>query len=140
MPGAYRKFRKKILYTSAAAASVILAAFLILAQIFTGNTIRKGISIEQTDVSWMSVDEARKAVLEYLGMHHDTGGITLVYGNRKWDVQLRDIGYEYMVDNALQQAYYIGREGNIFRKVYNSILLSINGHKIDVERVLTGIN
>jgi vancomycin resistance protein YoaR len=133
MPGAYRKLRKRILYTSAVAALFIMAAFLIFANIFTGNTIRKGVRIEQTDVSWMSVDEAKKAVLEYFDRHYDTGGITLAYGNRKWDVQLRDIGYEYMVDNALQQAYYIGREGNIFRKVYNSILLSINGHKIDVE-------
>lgn len=133
MRGAYGKFRKRILYTSAVAALVILAAFLILAYLFTGNTIRKGIRIEQTDVSWMSVDEAKKAVLEYMDRHHDTGSITLVYGNRKWDVMLRDIGYEYMVDNALRQAYYIGREGNIFRKVYNSILLSLNGYKIDIE-------
>ncbi|MGE5615100.1 MAG: VanW family protein [Bacillota bacterium] len=112
---------------------VILAAFFTLTRLFTGNTIRKGIWIEKTDVSWMTADEAKKAVLEYIAKNHGAESITLSYGSRKWEVALRDIGYEYMVDNALQQAYYIGREGNIFKKLYNSILLSINGHTVEIE-------
>jgi vancomycin resistance protein YoaR len=133
MSGAYGKLRKRILYTSAIATLVVLAAFFILTRIFTGNTIRKGIWIEKTDVSWMTANQAKKAVLEYIAERHGTGSITLSHGNRKWEVALQDIGYEYMVDNALKQAYYIGREGNILKKLYNSILLSINGYTIDIE-------
>ncbi|MGI6669359.1 MAG: VanW family protein [Acetivibrionales bacterium] len=133
MSGAYRKVRKRIIYVSAITAFVILAAFFVLTRLFTADTIRKGIMIENTDVSWMTVDEAKRAILEHLAEQSDTGDITLIYGNRKWEVALREIGYEYMVDNALKQAYYIGREGNIFRKLYNSILLSIEGHSINIE-------
>lgn len=133
MSGAYGKSKKRIIYTSAIIALVIIAAFFILTRIFIGNTIRKGIKIEETDVSWLTVDEAKRAVLEYITEHHNTESITLVYGDRKWEVALRDIGYEYMVDNALKQAYYIGREGNIVRKLYNSIVLSAKGLTIDIE-------
>ena len=46
-------------------------------------------------------------------------------GNGKWRFEIR---YEYMVDNALKQAYYIGK-----REIFSEsciIILSVEGHSI----------
>ena len=59
--------------------------------------------------------------------------ITLMHGNRKWDVKLEDIGFEFKIDQAVQHAYSLGRSGNIFSKIRDSVLLYLNGQQIDVD-------
>ncbi|HEX2945787.1 MAG TPA: VanW family protein [Clostridia bacterium] len=107
------------------------AGMLLLSNIYTGDTIRKGVHIGQTDVSWMSADNARQLLLE----EHAKGGeryITLTYGDKVWTISPEDIGYHYDIENAVQQAYKIGREGNIFKKLYDSLLLASRENQVPV--------
>lgn len=133
MSDAYRVNRRRIFFAVAAVILLVAAAFLVLANIYAGDTIRKGISIEQTDVSWMSAQDAEMLVSHNIMRQYGADKVALVYGNRTWDVPLEDIDYSYMVENAVQQAYYIGRGGSIFQQVINSILLTRNGQHLDVE-------
>jgi len=133
MSDAYRKSARKIL---SGVLIILLAAalgLLILVLVFTGDTIRKGIRIEQTDVSWLSVNEAHGMVAESISKTYKGNIITLMHGNRKWDVKLEDIGFEFKIDQAVQHAYSLGRSGNIFSKIRDSVLLYLNGQQIDVD-------
>lgn len=132
MPDMKNKSWKKIIYGAAIALIVLSVALLVLAYIYTGDTLRKGIVIEQTDISWLSISEAKDRVTRNISSKYPTDGITLTYGDRKWDLKLSGINYKYLVDDAIEQAYLIGRTGSIFRKVYNSLLLSFKGLRLDV--------
>jgi len=133
MSDAYRKTATRIVSAIIIVLVVAGAALLIIARIFTGDTIRKGIFIEQTDVSWLSVQEAQSIVAEDISRIYSDESITLSYGNRTWDVKLKDIGFEFLVDKAVDQAYLIGRSGSLFRKLRTSIQLYMNGQQLEVE-------
>lgn len=123
---------KKFLYISFIAALAFAAVLLVLAHIFMGGTLRKGISIENNDVSWTSSDEAKKIVTEYIQRSYPEKSITLIYQDRSWELEFDDIDYGFRIDEAVEQAFSIGRAGGFFRNLYNSVLLSVNGQNIDV--------
>ncbi len=132
MSDTMKKGLKVFVISLAVVVALCAAAMLILSQIYTGDTIRKGVHIGQTDVSWMTAQDARQMLAEE---HAKAGGdrrITLSYGDRVWTITPEDIGYHYDIDDAVQQAYYIGREGGLFRKVYNSLVLANSGHQITI--------
>ncbi len=133
MSEAFKKAAGRILLVVLVIGIIAVAALMILAGIYTGDTIRKGITIEQADVSWLSSQDAQELVAKTIKQKHNEEKITLVYKDKKWDFNLKDIGYSYLVENAVKQAYYIGRTGNIFHKVYNALLLSRNGQLLEVE-------
>ena len=59
MQDRYKTGWVKWLYGVSIALLSMAAVLLVLAYIFTGDTIRKGIRSEQTDVSWLTVEEAK---------------------------------------------------------------------------------
>lgn len=127
-----KKGLKGLVIGLAIVAALCAAGLLILSNIYTGETIRKGVRIGQTDVSWMTAEDARQMLAE----EHDKNGgdrhIELTYGDHVWTISPEDIGYHYDIDEAVQQAYYIAREGSVFSKIYNSLLLANGGHRIDI--------
>ncbi len=133
MAGDYRNSLFRVVVALVAVITVIASAFMILSHYYTGDTIRKGISIEETDVSWLSAKDAKVLVSNKLKESCPEGKITLVSGQQKWDVDLGDIDYDYLVDSVIDQAYSLGRDGGIFQKVYKSMLISRNGQRFDVE-------
>jgi hypothetical protein len=123
---------EKLLYTAVIVVLAFSAAMLVLSYIFTGDTLRKGISIENTNISWKSEEEARQLVLEDLKRNYPEEGIILKYGGRQWKIGLEDIQYKFLVDNAVKQAFSLGRTGSLIRDVYNSVLLSLTGQRLSV--------
>lgn len=109
------------------------AAFMILTKRYTGNTIRKGIRIENTDVSWLTAEDARALVEDGLKNSYGADKLTLVYEENKWDIKLSDIDYSFRVEDAVERAFSIGRDGNIFKKLIDSITLSKSGLELDVD-------
>lgn len=132
MPDTKKTGWKRLLYGASVAVLALAAVLLILAYIFTGDTLRKGIRIEQTDVSWISSKEAKNLVAENLARSYPGDSITLSCGGREWVLGLSDINYRFMVDEAVEQAFLIGRTGSLFQKVYNSVLLSFNGQQLEI--------
>lgn len=132
MSNTMKKGLKVFVIGSVIIVALCTAAMLILSHIYTGDTIRKGVSIGQTDVSWMTKEDAMQMLAQEHAMVAGDRHVTLAYGDRVWTISPEDIGYHYDIDDAVQQAYYIGREGNIFRKVYNSLVLASSGHQIAI--------
>lgn len=133
MTVARRKSLKWPLYAAILILVAVSAAFMVLARKYTGDTIRKGIIIENTDVSWLSSGDARRIVEDTLKKNYAGDRLILTYGGRKWDIRLSDIDYRFEVDRAVEKAFSIGREGNVFRKLLDSVILARNGLKLDVE-------
>jgi len=132
MTVARRKSLKWPIYAAILIIVAVSAAFLVLANKYTGDTIRKGIIIEGTDVSWLTAEDARTLVENGLKKNYADEKVTLAYGGRNWDIRLSDIDYRFEVDKTVEQAFSIGREGNIFKRTFDAISLSRNGLALDV--------
>lgn len=134
MSEAFRKTARRIVLVLLVIGTIAAAALMILTHVYTGDTIRKGILIEQADVSWLTSEDAQELVEETIKQNYDEDKITLNYMSHSWDVRLEDIDYRYHVEDAVSQAYDIGRSGNMIRKVYDAVLLSRNGQLLEVEQ------
>ena len=90
------------------------------------DTILKGISIDQVDVSGMTRDEALEALESYerlLGEQILTVGI----GDHTIDVNMSSFGVEFSNEEVVDEALGVGRTGNIVRRYKDQKDLQKNG-------------
>lgn len=127
-----QKGLRSLILGAAVLVALCASALTILSHIYMGDTIRKGVRIGQTDVSWMTAEDARQMLASDHESKSGSRCITLTYGDRTWNVFPEDIGYYYDIDNAVRQAYSIGREGNLFSRLYNSLLLASSGYQVSI--------
>lgn len=95
-------------------------------------TFYKGIHVENLPLSGLSRDEAAAAVEKKLGEAFNKK-LELVYGDKKWDVGFDDISLKFLVDNALDQAFYTGRSGNIVRRLSEIVNVSLEDINISTK-------
>lgn len=115
-----------IVFTSAAAAFIALSVFL------TGDDIRRGVRIEDADVSWLDTTEARMLLTDSVNKNYSVGEFTLKFGTREWKYGLDEISYRFLVDDAVSKAFSVGRTGGIFSKVYTAVNLMISNINLEI--------
>lgn len=117
---------------------IIALFFTIFAVINMGNSkIVKGISIGKIDVSNMSKEEAIK-ILDEINNQKEEKQIFLTYGEFETSVTYKSLEVEYQTANAVEQAYNIGRQGNIFEDNIEILKTWLNGKKIELEVTIDG--
>ena len=95
-------------------------------------TILPGISIRNIDVGGLTKEEAINAITEQVN-YEKTKKIQLNANGEKTSITLEQIEINYLVEEAVNKAYEIGRNGNIFQNNF-TILGSIhNKQNIDLE-------
>ena len=116
---------------------IIIVLFIILISIFsiftfTNNdpsTIAKGIYINGIDVSQMTKDEAKSKLEEYYTekLSHD---ITLVHDGYEMYITPNEISLNYDITQAINTAFKIGKNGNIFEDDIQLLNTMLNGIEI----------
>jgi vancomycin resistance protein YoaR len=115
--------------------TLIILAFAIFTIYNICNTnIINGISIKGIDVSNMSKSDA-KYQLENALKSSLPEELKVTYGNFESSISLSQIGATFDIKSAVNSAYKVGREGNIFQN--NFRILSTLFGKIDIEPKLT---
>jgi len=116
---------------------VVLCFVLLFSTIFammqsTKNTIAKGVSINQIDLSGLTYEEAQDKLEEAFKTILDVE-IDLSYQDYHYKIKAEDIGLSYNFQKALEEAYAIGRNGNLLQCNYQLIITAIAGKnwKID---------
>lgn len=94
------------------------------------NKILSGISVRGIDVGGLTKEEAVNVINEKL-QYEKTKEVKLIADGEVTAVTLEQIEIEYMLDEALQEAYQIGKDGNIFKNNF-TILKSMKSKK-DIE-------
>ena len=89
---------------------ILLVGITALYQIREQDQIRDGIAVFGVDVSGMSHEEARAAVMAETEARA-ARPLTLVDGDQTWEVTQREIGLRFDVDAAVNEAFAEGREG-----------------------------
>ena len=113
----------------------ILVAFAIFSTIFSllninNENMMTGISINNIDISGLSKDEAKEKVKNVLN-EKISKEIKVIYGEYESTINPKIIDAKFDTNKAIEDAYGIGRNGNIIINNYN-ILFSLIGKK-DIE-------
>lgn len=103
-------------------ASVLTFLIIISGVIFLStNKILPNTYVNEIDVSDLTKDEAILKLKESYGENIQDAHLTLVCEDKVWDLKYSDINFAYSFDEAVDEAYRIGRTGNIFKRYFDSI-------------------
>ena len=117
-------------------ASIIILAIL-MSTIFSllnvnNNKIIKGISIRNIDVSGLTVSEAKSKIQQKYG-ENLKDDIILKYNDYETTLTPEQIEAQFNIEEAVEQAYKIGRKENIVKNNYKIINTMINKVNIDLK-------
>lgn len=115
---------------------IILIIIALLSTIFAlinigNNKIIKGVKIAQIDISEMTKEEA-KTTLEEIYSKKAENEIYLTYGEFEATTTYKALEVKYKIDNAIEKAYQVGRNGNLFRDNFDIIKAMTKGIQIDL--------
>ncbi len=126
--------KRKILAVTINISAVLLILLIfstIFAILFAGkNTIARGVSIKNIDVSNLTYEEARAKLEEAFKVELNVN-IDLKYKDYSYTLKSEDIGLKYDIDDVLNQAYQIGRGSSIIRNNYSLIATAFTNKNID---------
>lgn len=130
------KNRKKILIV-VCIAIILMVVLLIFSVCFamihaTRDTIARGVSIKNVDVSNLTYNEAKEKLEEAFDVAIGVN-INLKYEDFSYVIAPADISLSYELNSALEEAYNIGRSGNIIQNNYELLKTAIMNKNIDVE-------
>lgn len=96
------------------AAGVLGAGYYIYANEIDINNIYEGVKIYGYNVGGMSKQDAKNLLMAKIDEHIQEKSISLYYNDIKYDYTLNDFGFSYNYEEAVDKAYELGREGNLF--------------------------
>ena len=120
---------------------LIVAIFVIVVALLStmfaiinmsNSKIIKGITIEQVDVSKLSKEEAQK-ILEEIYAAKLKNQIYLTYKEFETTITYEALEVDYQIENAVKEAYGVGRDGNIFKDNINILKTWFKGRNINLE-------
>lgn len=92
-----------------------------------------GITVDGVDVGGMSREEARQAVEEKMHADLDVPGITVTCGDREWVYTKNDLIDADNVDDILDRAWTVGRNGTLEERYQQVMVLQESGRSFDVD-------
>ena len=127
--------RKKILII-AICVFVTIALLLLFSTIFAfininNTTIIKGVKISGNDISKLSKEETKQN-FEQVIQEKTTRNIKITAQEFEYQINLSQISVEYNLNEAIEEAYKVGRNGNIFTNNYNILKTMIKTEDINL--------
>jgi len=119
---AKEKNKKVIIYGVVGCAVFIIFLFSVIFAILNmgNNKILKGISINEIDVSNLTKEEAVSKLNELIKDKKENE-ITAIYGEYEVKINPTVLELNYDVNSAVEEAYSVGRSGNLFTNNYGII-------------------
>ena len=114
---------------------LLCIAFVIFTFVNNQNTnIISGISIKGVDVSGLSIEEAKENLQNYINENLPEN-INLVHNDYETSIPLSALNVSFDIDSSVNQAYEIGKSGNIFENGFTALKTLIS--PVDIDLTLT---
>ena len=115
---------------------LLCIAFLIFTFVNHQNeNIISGVSIKGIDVSNLSVEEAKETIQNYINENLPEN-INLVHNDYQTSIPLSALNVNFDIDSAVEQAYTIGKSGNIFENSFTALKTWMNPTNIEISVTL----
>ncbi|WP_427338786.1 VanW family protein [Caloranaerobacter sp. DY30410] len=123
----------------------ILIALILLFVIFIFislniTTIYKGVKINNIDVGGLDRSEAIIHLERELGYKLNNKFIKLIYEDYKYIIEYKELGVAYDYYKAVDEAFLIGRQGTIIKRIKDILYTRVNGHNIEMGLLYNDIN
>ena len=107
--------------------------YVYYTNILNTETIYKGVKVAGYDLS----DKTKKQAIDYVEENKesdiDKKSMKLYYKDKSYNISLRDLGFSYKYEDAINRAYDIGRKGNMFSRIKNVRNIRKDGIDIPLE-------
>lgn len=123
---------KKFIIISVLAVCVVLFSTLFAIINLSNTNFISGIKLHGIDISNKSIDEVR-TVLEDITKTELIPEIKLIHGDYEATVLSEQIEFKYNLEESLQEAYDVGRNGNIIQNNYAIIFSKLFGKDIELD-------
>lgn len=80
------------------------------------NAIYEGVKIDGYDVGGKTRSEAFIYIRDQKELDDKDKFMKLLFEDKHFDISLKDLGYSYDIEKGVNDAYSIGREGNLFQR------------------------
>lgn len=111
------------------AAALVIAALALTVFVLSSHKIHGNIYIDEIAVGGMTKEQASAQIT---GLADANRMITVGCGEVKKQFTLGDIGACYSVEASVDEAYAIGRTGNIFRRIYDFLYVKAHSAHVPV--------
>ena len=125
---------------------LLCIAFLIFTFINNKNeNIISGIHIKGVDVSGLSTEKAKETIQNYINENLPEN-INLVHNDYETSIPLSALNVSFDIDSAVEQAYKVGKSGNMFENSFTALKTWMNPTNIEVtvtldeEQLRTALN
>ncbi|WP_069649113.1 VanW family protein [Caloranaerobacter ferrireducens] len=120
--------------------NVFVAILIILILLFTIfifislniTTIYKGVKINNIDVGGLNRSEALLYLERELGYKLNNKFVKLIYGDYKYIIEYKELGITYDYYKAIDEAFLIGRQGTIIKRIKDILYVRANGYNIEM--------
>ena len=127
------KTKKVIIIVFVILLILVALFFTIFAILNLRNTkIIRGVQIGEINVSDMSKEDA-KALLDERNAKNQEKQLVLKYGDLENKVTYSSLAVNYQIDEAINNAYNIGRDGNIFENNLDILKTWKDGEKVELK-------
>ncbi|MDQ4127995.1 MAG: VanW family protein, partial [Actinomycetota bacterium] len=109
----------------------LLAGFVALDALIGGEEIQRGVSIGAVDVGGMTPEEARQAVERDATATFEK--ISFGTGEEGFALSDEELGVESNAAAAVDEAYAVGRTGNVFERLSDTLRSYLGGVQIDLQ-------
>ncbi len=132
-----KESRKSKIIIVSIVAVIVLLIIMFLCSIFAilnmnNNRIIKGITINQTNVENLTIEEAIEKIKEEENNKLEKD-INIKYNDFEYSIKLSQIEVTYKIEEAVKEAFNTGRNNNIFADNYNILKTRIKKKNINVE-------
>ena len=132
-----KESRKSKIIIVSIVAVIVLLIIMFLCSIFAilnmnNNRIIKGITINQTNVENLTIEEAIEKIKEEENNKLEKD-INIKYNDFEYSIKLSQIEVTYKIEETVKEAFNTGRNNNIFADNYNILKTRIKKKNINIE-------
>lgn len=108
---------------------ILISLGMYLFFIINTDKIYKNIYVKGIDIGEMTKKEAYDKIAEEFSF----GVLSLNYNGKKWEINLQESGFSYDIESAVNQAFEIGRNKDIFQNIIKIISINNFNQKEEVD-------
>lgn len=97
----------------------------------SSNKIAKGVSVKNIDLSGLTIEEAKSKLSEALNIELNVA-LELDYQDFKTTFDTNQIEYSYKIDDAVTEAYEVGRDKSLIENNYNLLKANLFGNNLEI--------
>ena len=126
-----RYARRRVAALVALAVCLVLVGVLAVDSLLGGDEIGRGVSIGAVNVGGMTPDEARRAVQRDAADTFEK--ISFGSGEESFTLSGEELGVRPDAAAAVDEAYAVGRTGNVFQRFSDTLRSYLGGVQIDLQ-------